>query len=209
PCPPYAGQDPSITGVLRSLSFFIGSAAAFLFLYDSAHNFYRSFYVHHFTSVALTLFISTIAVQPQTCLVRRIGLSVAAFAAVSMLANALLLLPPLWRGYEGPSLSIFRDWSSAKREVEVLAHECGADLNRGRIIVDDLTQDAVLTRSVVFPVTYLSLQASITRISIPDVLQRLSPNYAILQCRNFELIKIQPQGTRGDLCCFNFNGHGN
>jgi hypothetical protein len=197
---------PGTPRFLLTLAFLIGGPTAFLFFYDSAHSFYRSFYVQHFAAVAVALAASVIPLQRPAGVVRAIGASIALVAAISLISNAILLVPPLWRGYEGPSLSIFRDWSGTKREVEALAQQCGADLDRGRIIVDDLTQGAVFTKPITFPVTYISLQASIIGKSLPEALRLIHPNYAILQCPNFALLKVKPQTVRGGLCCLDFGG---
>lgn len=204
-----ASKALDTSGFLLMLSFLIGVPAAFLFIYDSAHNFYRSFYVHHLAIVAITLAVAAIPWRLSSGAVKGAAASLTVFASVSMLANAILVAPPLWAGYEGPSLSIFRNWSATKRDVERLAAQCGADLSRGRIIVDDLTQAAVFSRPVTFPWTYLSLQASITGLSVDEALRRARPNYAILQCRNSDLLKLNPQARLNGLCCSNFGVSGN
>ncbi len=207
PQAPHAGS-PSADRFILSLSFLIAAPAGFLFLYDSAHNFYRSFYIHHIAVVAIAMAISAAPMRRAAVVASVIGAVSAAIAAVSILASAVLLVPPLWQGYEGPSLSIFRDWSATRKEVKALAGSCGADLNRGRIVTDDLTQDVVLTKPQTFPVTYVSLQASIAGLPIAEALQRIRPNYAILQCRNFGILNLTPRTRRGDLCCFDFGTDG-
>jgi hypothetical protein len=79
------------------------------------------------------------------------------------------------------------------------------DLQRGRIIVDDLTQAGVFSRPVTIPVTYLTLQASLIGMSLHDAAVSVKANYAILQCHYFNLLGVQPQGRAGDICCYTFN----
>jgi hypothetical protein len=79
------------------------------------------------------------------------------------------------------------------------------DLQRGRIIVDDLTQAGVLSRPVIIPVTYLAQQASHIGISLHDAAISVKANYAILQCHYFGLLKISWQGKAGEICCHTFN----
>jgi hypothetical protein len=179
--------------------------AVFLFVYDPVHAFYRNDYLNHFISVAACLVLASLSgrvavrVTKGACAI--IGIAVGA----SLISNAFLFVPPLRNGYVGPSLSVFRSWPQVARETEELARQCKMDLQRGRIIVDDLTQAGVFSRPVTIPVTYLTLQASLIGMSLHDAAVSVKANYAILQCHYFNLLGVQPQGRAGDICCYTFN----
>ncbi len=176
-----------------------------LFVYDPKHAFYRDHYLNHFTSAAACLILASLSgrvairVTKGACAI--IGITVGA----SLIFNAILFVPPLRDGYEGPSLSVFRSWPQAAHDTEELARLCKMDLQRGRIIVDDLTQAGVFSRPVTIPVTYLSLQADLIGMSVHDAAISVKANYAILRCNYFDLLGVEPQGKIGEICCYTFN----
>jgi hypothetical protein len=177
----------------------------FLFVYDIAHTFYRYNYLNHLTSVAacviMASFSGRVAVRLTKVACAIIGIAVAA----SLIANAFLFVPPLWRGYEGPSLSVFRSWPQVTRDTEELARQCKMDLQRGHIIVDDLTQAGVFSRPVTIPVTWLAVEAQYIGMSVRDAAITSKANYAILRCANFDLLGVKPQGKTDEICCYTFS----
>jgi hypothetical protein len=178
--------------------------AIFLFLYDIAHAFYRYLYLNHLASIAACLIMSSfsgrlaVRVTKGACAI--IGIAVGA----SLIANSFLFVPSLWNGYEGPSVSVFQSWSQVTRDTEELARVCKMDLQRGHIVVDDLTQAGVFSRPVTIPVTWLSVQAHYIGMSVPDAAISLKANYAILRCPNFDILGVKPQGKTGEICCYTF-----
>ncbi len=177
----------------------------FLFVYDTIHNFYRNDYINHLIAVAACLILApfsghvAVRVTKGACAI--IGITVGA----SLICNAVLFIPPLRGGYEGPSLSVYRSWPQVTRATEELARQCKMDLSRGHIIVDDLTQAGVFSRPVTIPITYLSLQAHLIGMSVFDAAISVKANYAILRCNYFEVLGIEPQGKTGEICCYTFN----
>jgi hypothetical protein len=177
----------------------------FLFIYDPLHEFYRNFYLNHLASVAACLTLASLSgrvavrVTKGACVI--IGIAVGA----SLIANARLFVPPLWDGYEGPSLSVFRSWHQVAHDTQELARLCKMDLRKGRIVVDDFTQAAVFSRPVTIPVTYLSVQAEIIGVSFRDAATSVKANYAILRCPYFDSLGVEPQGKIGEICCYTFN----
>jgi hypothetical protein len=178
----------------------------FLFVYDISHAFYRYIYLNHLASIAACLWLASfsgrVAVRVTKGACAIIGIAVGA----SLILNAFLFVPPLWDGYTGPSLSVFRSWSQAAHDTNEAARLCKMDLQRGRIIVDDLTQAGVFSRPVTIPVTYLQLQAFYTGMSIHDAVISVKANYAILECPYFDtILDVKPQGRAGKICCYTFN----
>jgi hypothetical protein len=90
-------------------------------------------------------------------------------------------------------------------DTEELARLCKMDLQRGRIIVDDLTQAGVFSRQMTIPVTYLALQAAQLGMNVHDAAIGVKANYAILQCHYFDILGVEPQGKVGEICCYTFN----
>jgi hypothetical protein len=177
-----------------------------LFVYDPLHAFYRNYYLNHLASVAACLMFASLsgraAVQVTKGACAIIGIAVGA----SLIATSCLFVPPLWDGYEGPSLSVFRSWSQVANDTEKLAGLCKMDLKRGRIVVDDLTQAGVFSRQVTIPVTYLAVQAEFIGMSVHEAAISVKANYAILRCPYFGIfLKVEPQGKVGDICCYTFS----
>jgi hypothetical protein len=93
-----------------------------------------------------------------------------------------------------PTLSVFRSWSQAAHDTNEAARLCKMDLQRGRIIVDDLTQAGVFSRPVTIPVTYLNGQAYYIGMSVHDAAISVKANYAILECPYFDLFGVCAAG---------------
>jgi hypothetical protein len=184
----------------------ITGPAVFLFVYDPLHAFYRNSYLNHFAAVAACLIFASLsgglAVRATKGACAIMGIAVAA----SLIFNAFLFVPRLRAGFEGPSsLSVYRNWSQVAHDTEELARQCKMDLQRGRIIVDDLTQAGVFSRPMTIPVTYLDLQASYIGMSVHDAAISVKANYAILRCAYFGSLGVEPQGKTGEICCYSFN----
>ena len=192
-------NQPFVIAVLIAIPVVI------LFVYDPLHEFYRNYYLNHLASVAGCLMLASLSgripvlVTKGACAI--IGIAVGA----SLNANASLFVPPLWDGYEGPSLSVFRSWPQAAHDTEELARLCKMDLRRGHIVVDDLTQAAVFSTPVTIPVTYLSVQAELLGMSFRDAATSVKANYAILRCPYFDTLGVEPQGKIGEICCYTFS----
>jgi hypothetical protein len=177
----------------------------FLFVYDISHVSYRDIYLNHLIAIAACLLFSSfsapvaIRVTKGACAI--IGITVGA----SLISNAFLFVPPLLDGYEGPSLSVFRSWPQVTHDTEELARQCKMDLQRGHIIIDDLTQAGVFSRPLTIPVTYLVDGAQYGGMSVHDAAISVKANYAILRCPYFDLLGVAPQGRTGEICCYTFN----
>jgi hypothetical protein len=184
----------------------------FLFLYDPAHNFYRVFYLNHFTSIAACLFVSPLSGRTAVRMAKAGRVLTGMAVVASLVANTFLFIPYLWHGYTHPSLPVGTNpslpmgisWSQSELETEKVARLCKMDLKRGRIIVDDLTQAGVFSDPVTIPITYLRLQAEVIGVSVREAAISVKANYAILRCPYFDLLEVQPQGRIGEICCYAF-----
>jgi hypothetical protein len=177
----------------------------FLFAYDAQHNFYRNYYLNHFTSVAACLVFSSLSGRVAVRVTKVVCVIIGIAVGASLILNASLFVPRIWDGYESPvSQSVFRK-SHVAHDTEELARLCKMDLQRGRIVVDDLTQAGVFSRPVTIPVVYLKMQADLIGMSVRDAAISLKANYAILRCPNFVILGVEPQGKTGEVCCYTFN----
>jgi hypothetical protein len=178
----------------------------FLFVYDRNHQVYRNDSMNHFASVAACLIFASLSSPVAIRATKIFCAIIVTTVAASLISNAVLFVPPLWDGYAGPSVSVFRSWSQAAHDTNEAAQICKMDLQRGRIIVDDLTQAGVFSSPVTIPVTYLQLQANYSGMSIHDAVISVKANYAILECPYFDtILGVKPQGRAGKICCYTFN----
>lgn len=182
----------------------------FLYFYDTSQNFYRSFFLNFVAAIVLALVLSRARLAGLRPLANLyFGLS-AALVLASVVANMTWFMDKLHAitGYEGPSISLQRNWRGVQHDVTSLAQSCGMDLSRGRIVLDDMTYDSLKLYPNIYPITYLSLQAEITKLGMSEVISKVRPNYAIARCGSMQYTKIGYQHQRGELCCLVFNEHG-
>jgi len=176
----------------------------FLFIYDSAQNFYRSFFLNFIISIVLSLFFSRV------CLARLGHLTILYFYLCGVVVVASLVINVWWftdrlrTGYEGPSISISRDWDGINRDVKALAKDCGMDLSKGRIVLDDLTYDSLKSYPQLYAATYMALSVGLIKSTMGDAIEKLRPNYAIARCDTLRGTAIGFQKSRNQLCCANF-----
>jgi len=176
----------------------------FLFFYDSDRNFYRSFFINLLASIMLTMLLSRLYLG------RFRSIATAYFVFCGVVVVASLIVNVWWftnkfnAGFEGPSMAINKDWDSISRNVISLAQDCGMDLSKGRIIVDDMTYDSLKHYPNLYPVTYLDLSGSLTKITTAEVINRVRPNYAIVRCDYLLSWGVTPQKTRNQFCGVNF-----
>jgi len=180
----------------------------FLFLYDSAQNFYRSFFLNFLAALLLAVFLSRLEVGRARPLATLYFGLCGAVVLVSLAVNAWWFTDRLRDGYEGPSLSLNRNWGGIRRDVEALSQACNMDLRKGRIILDDTTYDSLRRYPILYPITYLALQAEVAGISMSEVIARVQPNYALARCDVLRNTKLGYQHQRGLLCCQNFSEAG-
>ncbi|WP_415823487.1 hypothetical protein [Mycobacterium basiliense] len=175
-----------------------------LFAYDAQNAFYRNSYLNHLISVAACLILASFSGPVALRFTKGASAIIGIVVGASLVFNAVLFVPRLANGYEGPSLSVLRRWSQASHDTEKLARLCKMDLRRGRIIVDDFTQAGVYSRKMTIPITYLHLQANLIGMSTHDAAISVKANYAILHCPYFDVLDIRPQARIGEVCCYTF-----
>jgi hypothetical protein len=176
----------------------------FLFLYDSVHAFYRSFFLNFLLAILLTLSLSRLPTTGRRLMANWYFALCGTVVLASLAVNMWWFTPRLHAGYEGPSISFNRDWAGINRDVAALAQDCNMDLRKGRIVVDDMTYESVKRYPMIYAVTYLDLQADVVKISMAEVIARVRPNYAVARCASLDGTKVGFSHRRGELCCLNF-----
>lgn len=176
----------------------------FLFFYDSARNFYRSFFINLLASILLAMLLSRINLGRIRSIATTYFILCGVVVCISLAVNVLFFTREFRDGFEGPSMSTNRNWDVITRDVLSLAQDCGMDLSKGRIIVDDMTYDSLKRYSHLYPVTYLSLSGGLTKLSSAEIISRVRPNFAIVRCDYLRAWGVVPQKTHNQFCGVNF-----
>lgn len=191
------------------LTLFILIPILILFSFDSVLNFYRVIFLNFLFSVCSSIFLSRFKFHKAFKFLINIYILIlvalvilSAFINYDYFSKKFLDHSTL----NSPSISSFTNWSYLDERINRVAAKCGVDLTLGKIIVDDLTFSSLKIRTNIFPLTYIALQADISKISVDDALLELQPNYAIARCAYMEGTKIgYPETARdGEICCYNF-----
>jgi hypothetical protein len=176
----------------------------FLFIYDFAQNFYRSFFLNLVIAIVLSLLLARARLARVRPLANLYFYLCGAAVVASWLINVWWFTSRLHAGYEGPSISHSRDWNSIRRDVNALAKDCGMDLSKGRIVLDDMTYDSLKSYPRLYAATYMGLSAGIIKTNMGVVIEKVHPNYVIARCDTMRRTSIEIQKSRNQLCCANF-----
>lgn len=177
---------------------------SFLFIYDSAQNFYRSFFINFVIAVTLSLLLSRVSLYYMRPLTVLYFFLCEVVVILSLVINAWWFTDRLQGGYEGPSISLSRDWDGIGRDVTRLVKDCEIDVSKGRIILDDMTYQSLKSYPILYGATYLKLSADIVKASMADAIEKVRPNYAIARCDTLRGTSIGFQKSSNELCCTNF-----
>lgn len=176
----------------------------FLFFYDNAQNFYRSFFLNFLIAILLAQSLSLVSLHRVRILANLYFGACLAVVIASLIVNVWWFTNRLRAGYEGPSIALSRDWNGINRDVEVLVKACNIDVRKGRIVLDDMTYDSLKRSPILYPITYLSLQADVAKIDMNEVISRVRPNYALARCGSMQGTNVGFSRQSGELCCLNF-----
>ncbi|QFY41386.1 hypothetical protein F6R98_01065 [Candidatus Methylospira mobilis] len=178
----------------------------FLFIYDKAQNFYRSFFLNFVVAILLTLYFSRkVFVRAKGLVLLYYGLCGLVVLA-SLLVNAMWFMGKLQADYEGPSLSLGRDWRGIDGDALALVRDCGVDLTKGGIVVDDMTYNSLKYYPRISAITYVGLSATVIGSTIPSAIEQSRINAAITSCKTLHAVGIDAQHSRNLLCCADFSG---
>lgn len=192
-------------GDLQAIALLLFAAPViFLFIYDSAQNFYRSFVINFLIAILLTLFLSRVPLRRAKIFTGLYFFLCGIVVVGSLIINVWWFTEKLRTGYEGPSISLGRDWSGINRDVNALVKDCGMDMSKGRIVLDDLTYDSLKSYHHLYAATYMGLSVGISNMTMNDAIDKVRPNYAIARCDTLRRTSIEIQHSRNQLCCVNF-----
>ncbi|MDO9399222.1 MAG: hypothetical protein Q7T79_00830 [bacterium] len=190
--------------------FFAIGALLGLFVYDAATNFYRSFYLNLLMAITNGIVLSFSASKLRWVL-RQIGVISLLTCFCSTILTFEIIRPKIQSGQVGPSLALDTDWGRVRADVNQLKQACDINDKTTKIMMDDMTYDALKQHSHLISFTYFSFSASLSGGSAEDQLQahsalfkRVSPNAAIMLCSNFSTISLTPTSQKSSLCCAKF-----
>jgi hypothetical protein len=112
--------------------------------------------------------------------------------------------PKFLVGWTGPSISLYTNWSTTRLEVIRLAGKCGIAAKDPRIIIDDLTFDAMRSHTHLMPVTYIGVAYDPQDPDVkklPEFIRGFGAKFVLARCVNFSFYKIDPDVRSDDLCC--------
>ena len=192
-------------GNLQAITLLLFAAPViFLFIYDSAQNFYRSFVINLLIAILLTLCLSRVPLRRAKVFTGLYFFLCGIVVVGSLIINVWWFTGKLRTGYEGPSISLGRNWSGINRDVNALVKDCGMDMSKGRIVLDDLTYDSLKSYQHLYAATYMGLSVGINKTTMSAVIDKVHPNYAIARCDTLRRTSIEIQHSRNQLCCVNF-----
>lgn len=196
--PTHLGQRQALALALLALP------VIFLFIYDSAQNFYRLFFLNFLISILLALLISRVSLTRIRPLAALYFYLCGAVVVASLVINVWWFTDRLRAGYEGPSISFGRDLDGIGRDVKALAKDCSMDLSKGRIVLDDMTYDSLKSFPQLYAATYMGLSVGIAKSTMGELIEKIRPNYAIARCDTLRGSSIEIHKSRNQLCCTNF-----
>ena len=181
-----------------------------LFVYDAATAFYRSFYINLLMAITNGMVLSYSTNRLQRIL-KPIGVLSLLICFCSNIVTFEIIRPKIQSGQVGPSIAIDTDWNSVKADVNQLKQACDINDKTAKVMMDDLTYDALKQHSHLIAVSYFLLSANLSGGGTEDQLQasrelfkRVSPNAAIMRCDLFSLIDKRPASQKSLLCCAKF-----
>jgi hypothetical protein len=183
--------------------FFATAGHLALFAVDVPTNFYRVFYIHF----ALVL-INALALTGLKGIVR-VGLwPIGVFSLfLCILSGAAVrheIKPKFVAGWSGPSISLNTNWSAVRLDVAKLATKCGIPAKEPRLLIDDVTFDAMRHHSHLMPITYVGTgyNPNAPGAKQPgEFIRSLGATYVLARCLYFDSYKIDPDVSSDELCC--------
>ncbi|MEI8570358.1 hypothetical protein U737_15705 [Methylomonas sp. LW13] len=182
----------------------IVSPIVFLYAYDAAHNFYRTFFLNYVIVVVVCLSLAGFRSGYFKHLINIYALVCVCVVASSLLVNFVLFNKYLKEGFVGPSIAL-NSLGAVNHDILELASACKLNMDKGRIIVDDLTYESMKRFSILFPITYLDLQGQLTGLGTKRVLDIAKPRGVIARCSYVEHAGLVYEHKNNGLCCANYN----
>jgi hypothetical protein len=183
--------------------FFATSGHLALFIVDVPTNFYRASYIHLSLVMINALALSSLRGSARLAL-WSFGVFGVALSILSATVAREEMKPKFLAGWTGPSISLDTNWSAAQSEVTRLAGKCGIAAKDPRIIIDDLTFDAMRRHPHLMPVTYIGVAYNPEDPGVkklPEFIRGFGATHVLARCIYFPMYKIIPDSRSNDLCC--------
>jgi hypothetical protein len=174
-----------------------------LFIVDVPTNFYRAFYINFALVMINALALAGLKGAARSALWPMGAVSLV-LCVLSATATRVEIKPKFLAGWAGPSISLNTDWSAARLAVTELAGKCGIAAKDPRIIIDDLTFDAMRSHPHLMPVTYIGVAYNPDDAGVkkqPEFIRAFGATHLLARCVYFPLYKIDPDVRSDDLCC--------
>jgi hypothetical protein len=186
--------------------FVISSGHLALFLYDTPTNFYRAFYIHLVLVITNSLVLSEVGGKLKRALypLGACGLVLCIISATVARQEIRTKLVDHW---EGPSVSLQTDWRGIRAVVQQLEGICGISPSDPRIVVDELTYDAMKRHSKPLLIRWLVLGESKKmkdRAESSQFFRHLSATGVLAGCRSLDNFDLDIQARANGLCCLKF-----
>jgi hypothetical protein len=174
-----------------------------LFIVDVPTNFYRAFYINFSLAMINALALAGLKGSARSAL-WPIGTVSIVLCILSATATREEIKPKFLAGWAGPSISLGTNWSAKRLAVTELAGKCGIAAKDPRIIIDDLTFDAMRRHPHLMPVTYIGLAYDPDdpgAKKLPEFIRSFGATHVLARCIYFPLFSIDPDARSDELCC--------
>jgi hypothetical protein len=174
-----------------------------LFIVDVPTNFYRAFYINFSLAMINALALAGLK-GPARSALWPIGTVSIVLCILSATATREEIKPKFLAGWAGPSISLGTNWSATRLAVTELAGKCGIGAKDPRIIIDDLTFDAMRRHPHLMPVTYIGVAYDPDdpgAKKLPEFIRSVGATHVLARCSYFSFYKVAPDIRSDDLCC--------
>jgi hypothetical protein len=186
--------------------FLASSSHLALFVYDTPTNFYRAFYIH-FVLVATNVLALSNSSGRFDKIVYPVGLGVALLCALSALVTRQEIRPQFIAGWEGPSIALQTDWRAVATDVDRLTRLCKIGHNDPRVVIDDVTYDAMKRHPHLLPLTWSAIgqrAGKKSRAESMQFFQGLSATGIVARCKSLDEFDLGKGFQINGLCCQKF-----
>jgi len=186
--------------------FVVSTGHLALFLYDAPTNFYRAFYIHLVLVVTNSLVLSDVGGKLKRVLYP-IGACGLLLCLMSTTVARQEIRTKLVDNWEGPSVSLQTDWREISAFAQQLESICGINPSDPRIVVDELTYDAMKGHSQPLLIRWLVLGEKENMKDRAESLQffgHLSATGVLAGCRSLDDFDLDIQARANGLCCLKF-----
>ena len=186
--------------------FLFASSHLALFVYDTPTNFYRAFYIHLVLVATNVLALSSKSGWFDK-IMYPVGLGVAVLCVLSALVTRHEIRPQFIAGWVGPSIALQTDWRAVAADVDRLTRLCKIGPNDPRIVIDDVTYDAMKGHPHLLPLTWSAIgqrNGKKNRTESIQFFKDLSATSIVVRCKSLDQFDLGNGPQINGLCCLKF-----